>query len=261
MIIDSHAHITEESLKADAPRIIADMRKDGLCGIIEVGCDYATSRDALEIAENNDGVYALVGTHPEFAAEYGDKEREFYLKAAKSPKVVGIGEIGLDYYYETPEREIQKRAFVAQLELADAAKLPVSLHIRDAYGDLLTILRDNRRYLGHGMLMHCYCGSKEFVRELALFDSYFAFGGVVTFKNAKKDDILRAVPKDRLIVETDCPYMTPVPFRGKRNEPKYVVNTARYIAEALGMDYDEFEAVTVENTLRLFPKMRIKNDG
>ena len=108
------------------------------------------------------------------------------------------------------------------------------------------------------MLMHCYCGSKEFVRELAPFDSYFAFGGVVTFKNAKKDDILRAVPSDRLIVETDCPYMTPVPFRGKRNEPKYVVNTAEYIANALGVDYEEFEKQTVKNTLSLFTKMRIK---
>ncbi len=258
MIIDSHAHITEESLREDAPRIIADMKKDGLLAIVEVGCDFDTSRDAIEIAEKNDNVFALVGTHPEFAAVYGDREREFYLETAKHPKVIGIGEIGLDYYYETPEREVQKKAFVAQLELAHEAKLPISLHIRDAYGDLLNILKDNRHYIQHGMLMHCYCGSKEFVRELAPFDSYFAFGGVVTFKNAKKDDILRAVPSDRLIVETDCPYMTPVPFRGKRNEPKYVVNTAEYIANALGVDYEEFEKQTVKNTLSLFTKMRIK---
>ena len=175
MIIDSHAHITEESLREDAPRIIADMKKDGLLAIVEVGCDFDTSRDAIEIAEKNDNVFALVGTHPEFAAVYGDREREFYLEAAKHPKVIGIGEIGLDYYYETPEREVQKKAFVAQLELAHEAKLPISLHIRDAYGDLLNILKDNRHYIQHGMLMHCYCGSKEFVRELAPFDSYFAF--------------------------------------------------------------------------------------
>lgn len=259
MIIDSHAHITEESLRADAPRIIADMKNDGLCAIIEVGCDYSTSRDALDIAESNADVYALVGTHPEFAAEYGDRERDFYLKAAQSPKVVGIGEIGLDYYYETPERGIQKRAFIAQLEMAHEAKLPISLHIRDAYGDLIAILKENRRFIQHGMLMHCYCGSKEFIKELAPFDSYFAFGGVVTFKNAKKDDILRAVPRDRLLVETDCPYMTPVPFRGKRNEPKYVVNTAEYIARVLGEDYNEFAQRTVKNTLTLFSKMRIKD--
>lgn len=258
MIIDSHAHITEETLRAEAPRIIADLKNDGLCAMIEVGCDYDTSKDAVELAEKNDNVFALVGTHPEFSAVYGDKEREFYLNAAKHPKVVGIGEIGLDYYYETPEREIQKRAFAAQLELAHEAKLPVSLHIRDAYGDLINILKENRRYLQHGMLMHCYCGSKEFVKELAPFDSYFAFGGVVTFKNAKKDDILRAVPKDRLIVETDCPYMTPVPFRGKRNEPKYAVYTAKYIADVLGMEYDKFAEMTVKNTLALFPKMRIE---
>lgn len=256
MIIDSHAHITEESLRGDAPRIVADMKKDGLLAIIEVGCDIETSRDAVKIATENDNVFALVGTHPEFAEIYGDRERDYYLEAAKLPKVVGIGEIGLDYYYETPEREIQKRAFVAQLEMAHEAKLPISLHIRDAYGDLMTILKENRRYVQHGMLMHCYCGSKEFVKELAPFDSYFAFGGVVTFKNAKKDDIIRAVPKDRLVVETDCPYMTPVPFRGKRNEPKYVVNTAEYIAAALDMEYAEFEALTVKNTLDLFPKMR-----
>lgn len=256
MIIDSHAHITEESLREDAPRIVADMKKNGLLAIIEVGCDYGTSRDAVKIAEDNENVFALVGTHPEFAGVYGEKEREYYLEAAKLPKVVGIGEIGLDYYYETPEREIQKRAFVAQLELAHEAELPISLHIRDAYGDLISILKENRRYVKHGMLMHCYCGSREFVKELAPFDSYFAFGGVVTFKNAKKDDILRAVPADRLIVETDCPYMTPVPFRGKRNEPKYVVNTAEYIAGVLGIEYGKFEELTVKNTLDLFPKMR-----
>lgn len=258
MIIDSHAHITEESLREDAPRIIADMHNDGIKAIIEVGCDYVSSHDAVKLAEENADVFALVGTHPEFAAVYGDKERDFYLTASKSPKVVGIGEIGLDYYYETPEREIQKRTFVAQLELAHEAKLPISLHIRDAYGDLMTILKENRRYVQHGMLMHCYCGSKEFVKELAPFDSYFAFGGVVTFKNAKKDDILRAVPRDRLLVETDCPYMTPVPFRGKRNEPKYAVNTAKYIADVLGMDYADFAKTTVENTLTLFSKMRTK---
>ena len=257
MIIDSHAHITEESLKADAPRIIADMKKDGLLAIVEVGCDYGTSQDAVKLATENEGVFALVGTHPEFAAVYGDRERDYYLGVAKHPKVAGIGEIGLDYYYETPEREIQKKTFAAQLELAHAAKLPISLHIRDAYGDLLTILKQNSHYVTDGMLMHCYCGSKEFVRELAPFDSYFAFGGVVTFKNAKKDDIIRAVPRDRIIVETDCPYMTPVPFRGKRNEPKYVVNTAKYIADVLGKDYQEFEKLTVENTLTLFPKMRM----
>lgn len=259
MIIDSHAHITEPSLKEDAPRIAAEMKNDGLLAIVEVGCDLATSRDAVAFAEKNDNVFALVGTHPEFAAVYGDAEREYYLKAAKRPKVVGIGEIGLDYCYETPEREVQKRAFVAQLELAHEAKLPVALHIRDAYGDLMTILKENKRLLQHGMLMHCYCGSKEFVKELAPFDSYFAFGGVVTFKNAKKDDVIRAVPMDRLIVETDCPYMTPVPFRGKRNEPKYVNYTARYIAGVLGMDEDEFEETTVKNTLTLFDKMKIKD--
>lgn len=258
MIIDSHAHITEESLRDRTHGIIAEMKEDGISGIIEVGCDYETSHDALKLAEDYENVFALVGTHPEFAAVYGDKERDFYLEAAKHPKVVGIGEIGLDYYYETPEREIQKRAFVAQLELAHEAKLPISLHIRDAYGDLIEILKANRRYIQHGMLMHCYCGSKEFVKELAPFDSYFAFGGVVTFKNAKKDDILRAVPRDRLLVETDCPYMTPVPFRGKKNEPKYAVYTAKYIADVLGMEYPEFEAMTVENTLTLFSKMRIK---
>lgn len=259
MIIDSHAHITEESLRGETERIIGDMKKDGLLAIVEVGCDYETSRDAVRLAEKNENVFALVGTHPEFAAVYGDREADFYLDASRHRKVIGIGEIGLDYYYETPEREVQKRAFVAQLELAHEAKLPVSLHIRDAYGDLIEILRQNKHYIQHGMLMHCYCGSKEFVKELAPFDSYFAFGGVVTFKNAKKDDILRAVPQDRIIVETDCPYMTPVPFRGKRNEPKYIVNTARYIAEVLGKDYEEFERITVENTFRLFPKMRKKD--
>lgn len=255
-MIDSHAHITEERLAPQIGRIVSDMESDGLHAVIEVGCDRTTSEQAAELAAENGRIFALVGTHPEFAADYGDAEAETYARLAAMPKVVGIGEIGLDYYYETPPRDIQKKAFVAQLELAHALSMPVALHIRDAYGDLLGILKDNSAYVKDGLLMHCYSGSADFVRELAAFDAYFAFGGAVTFKNAKKRDVIRAVPKDRLLVETDCPYMTPVPFRGTLNEPKYVRHTLAFVADALGMSFEETERLTENNTLTLFPKMK-----
>ena len=252
-MIDSHAHITEERLLPESGRIIADMHADGLTALIEAGCDAATSAQAARLAEDNEGVFAIVGTHPEFAADYGDDEAALYARLSAMPKVVGIGEIGLDYYYETPPRDIQKRAFAAQLELAHSLHMPVALHIRSWVAD--------------GMLMHCYSGSAEFVKQLARYDAYFAFGGAVTFKNAKKQDVIRAVPKDRILVETDCPYMTPVPFRGKLNEPKYVRHTLAFVAETvrhtlafvaetLGMTFEEAEKLTEQNTLALFPKMK-----
>lgn len=134
--------------------------------------------------------------------------------------------------------------------------MPVSLHIRDAYGDLLSILKEHPSWVADGMLMHCYSGSAEFVAQLAKYDAYFAFGGAVTFKNAKKQDVIRAVPTDRLLVETDCPYMTPVPFRGKLNEPKYVHYTLAFVADTLGISFEEAERITEQNTLALFPKMK-----
>ncbi len=255
-MIDSHAHITEERLLPESARIIAEMPEDGLRAMIEVGCDAATSEQAAALAADNARVFALVGTHPEFAADYGKREQELYASLSVQPKVVGIGEIGLDYFYETPPRDVQKRAFVAQIGLAHELGLPIALHIRDAYGDLLDILRANASCLSNGLLMHCYSGSAEFVRELARFDAYFAFGGAVTFKNAKKQDVIRAVPRDRLLVETDCPYMTPVPFRGKLNEPKYVRYTLAFVADVLGVDFAEAERLTERNTLELFPKMK-----
>lgn len=256
MRIDSHAHITEPRLVGEIPRIAGEMKNDGLYAIIEAGCDYDTSLQAAKLARQFENIYALAGTHPEFAAEYSQREEELYRELSSDPKVVGIGEIGLDYYYETPLRDVQKRAFVAQLRLAHEVGLPVSLHIRDAYGDLLEILKDNASLVKNGLLMHCYCGSKEFVRELAKYDAYFAFGGVVTFKNAKKDEIIKAVPKDRLLIETDCPYMTPVPLRGKLNEPKNTVYTAQYIADVLEMPLCEFDALTIKNTKDLFTRIK-----
>lgn len=256
MIIDSHAHITEERLKEHIPRIAGQMKDDGLYAIIEAGCDFDSSQNAVGLAGQYDGIYALVGTHPEYAKEYSQREYDLYKSLASNPKVVGIGEIGLDYYYETPEREIQKKAFEDQLELACEVGLPVSLHIRDAYGDLLEILKRHKNVAKNGILMHCYSGSKELVRELKQYNCYFAFGGVVTFKNAKKQEIIRAVDRDRLLLETDCPYMAPVPMRGKLNEPKYTKYVARYIADVLETSVEELEELTLNNTKNLFKKIK-----
>ncbi len=251
MLIDSHCHLLDERLNAEEE--IARMPQDGLLAVVENGFDLPSSRRASALAESHEGVYCAVGCHPEEAGGFERGQEEEYLRLCTLPKTVAVGEIGLDYYYEIASRQVQKRVFIAQLEMAHKAQKPVNLHIRDAYGDAYDILKECRQLLGNGVLLHCYSGSREMAERFSeLCDAYFAFGGVITFKNAKKDEIVRSIPRDRLLVETDCPYMTPVPFRGKVNRPAYVRYVAERLAQILSITFDEAERLTVENTRRYY---------
>ncbi len=248
-MIDTHAHLNDEDLVQRAEEIVND---EYLEAIVVPGYDFESSQTALALAKKHEKVYATLGCHPHDAEKFGEEECAFYFESAKDEKVVAIGEIGLDYYRDLSPRDIQKEVFKRQIDLAYEAKLPVVLHVRDAYKDTLDILSEKKDKLKCGVLLHCYSGSSEMVREFSKFDAYFAFGGAVTYKNAKKEDVLRSVRLDRLLLETDCPYMTPVPFRGKLNEPSYIRYTAEFIAGVLKIEVSELERLTSENARRFF---------
>ena len=256
MIIDTHAHTNDEKLIPFKEEILAYLNEN-MSAYNEVGCNFESSMAAIKLAEENKKVWAVIGTHPQDALTLTDEQLKEYERLSKHPKVVAIGEIGLDYYYEDPVRDIQKEIFRKQLEMATRTDLPVVLHIRDAYKDAYDILNEYYTRLKGGILMHCYSGSKEMVREFSKFDCYFALGGATTFKNAKKEDVIKAIPKDRLLLETDCPYMTPVPFRGKPNKPEYVRFVAEKIADTLETNIENVINQTTENAKRLFFKMKI----
>ncbi len=248
-MIDTHAHLNDDKLLSRAEEIIAD---EYLTRIIVPGYDFESSKSALALAIKHEKVYATLGCHPHDAETFSDVEYDFYLDNASNDKVVAIGEIGLDYYRDLSPREVQREVFIRQIELADKVSLPIVLHVRDAYKDTLDILTEHKDKLNSGVLLHCYSGSKELVREFSRFGAYFAFGGAVTYNGANKGDIIKSVPRDRLLLETDCPYMTPVPKRGKCNEPKYISYTAEYIASVLGISTLELEKLTEENAKRFF---------
>ena len=254
MIIDSHAHLSDERLIGRVDSISKDLSKEGLESVFEVGFDLSSSKSAIEIASKYDNIYAIIGTHPHDAKYYDSEVEQFYLQNANNKKVLAIGEIGLDYYYDKSDRDVQRDVFAKQIVLADKVGLPIVLHIRDAYGDAIDILNANKDKLNHGVLLHCYSGSAEMLKQFNKYDCYYALGGAITFKNAKKDDVITAIPEDRLLVETDCPYMTPVPFRGQSNEPKYVNLVIDKIASVKGVEREKIEKITYENTKRLFFK-------
>lgn len=257
MLIDSHCHLNDEKLLPEAAEIVSGFGEHGIESAICVGYDMPSSEIAVELADKYDNLYAVIGIHPHDAttADYDKYERLATLSSSK--KVVGIGEIGLDYHYDLSPRAIQKGAFAEQLELADTLGLPVVLHVREAYEDAKSILFESRRFLNNGVLLHCYSGSKEFVKIFGELDAYFAFGGAITFNNAKHNiEAMKEVPLDRLLFETDCPYMTPVPLRGRTNKPEYVNLVADKASEVLSIPREELEKITTENTKRLFIRMK-----
>lgn len=212
--------------------------------------------EGAKLADTYNDVYATVGMHPHDSKYFDDEFRKTMVSLASNPKVVAVGEVGLDYYYDLSDRAVQKDVFAEQIEIADKLRLPLTLHIRDAYGDAWDILTAQKRYLNNGVLWHCYSGSAEFARQAAKLGHYFAFGGAVTFKNAKKEDVLQAIPFERILSETDSPYMAPVPLRGTTNTPYNVKYVVQKIADTLNKPFEETEAQIRENTLRLFTKIK-----
>lgn len=255
-MIDSHLHLDDEKLREQADTIIRSLPKHGIELIINNSCNFQSMVDGVKLADRCDSVYATVGMHPHESRDFDDVFRATMNELARNPKVVAVGEIGLDYYYDLSDRQTQRDVFAEQIEIADKLGLPVTLHVRDAYGDAADVLKAQKRYLNNGVLWHCYSGSAEFAKQRAKEGHYFAFGGAITFKNANKAEVLNAVPFDRILSETDSPYMAPVPLRGTVNTPLNIPLVVAKIAELTDKSVPETEAQIRENTLRLFRRIR-----
>ena len=251
LIFDTHAHYDDEAFDADREALLASMPEHGVGRILDPGCDLESSRRAVELARTYPHVYAAVGWHPENCAPYTEDSLDALRAWAREPKVVAIGEIGLDYYWEqNPPRELQQRVLRDQLALAQELDLPVIVHDREAHADSLAIVQEFPAVRG---VFHCFSGSVEMARELLKRGWYLGFDGPITYKNARKAlEVLQMCPLERMVIETDSPYLTPVPNRGRRNDSstlKYVIDK---IAEVKGVSASEVERATFENGKKLY---------
>ena len=252
MFIDTHAHLDDERFDDDRDELIRGIPHRGVSRVINPGIDIDSSKSCIDLSEKYDILYAGIGIHPHEASKVEDDYLNVLRAMAQPKKVIAIGEIGLDYYYDFSPREIQKKIFVEQIELAAQLKLPVIIHNRDSHEDMLDILRHNKELL-RGGVMHSYSGSWEMAKIILDLGLYLSLGGPVTFKNAKKPvEIAEKIPLDKLLIETDSPYLTPVPYRGKRNDPGHVGLVAEKIAEIRGMTAEEVGRITTENAVQLF---------
>ncbi|MCK9574496.1 MAG: TatD family hydrolase [Clostridia bacterium] len=267
MIIDTHAHLCEENFYSDSGAngqinykdIISNMVADGLKNIITVSFDYKSMQNNIEIANNYEKIYCALGVHPELCKNYSNKEQEYILTNAINKKVVAIGEIGLDYHYDNFDKDLQKAVFISQIKLADKVKLPLILHIRDAMTDMIDILKENEQYLNSGFVAHCYSGSIESAKILLDMGGYISFAGPLTFKNARGlIDVVSFVPLDRILTETDSPYLSPEPFRGTLNQPKNTLYVANKIAEIKNLSKETIYENTVKNAESIFKKLSNK---
>jgi len=251
MLFDTHAHMNDPVFDEDREEVLLSLKEKGVEFIMNVGCCRESSRDCVAMAEQYPFVYASVGTHPDAADEVNEEVLEEYRQlVAAHPKVRAIGEIGLDYYYETIPRQIQQKAFRMQMELARQLKMPVIVHERNAHDDGMRIAKEFKDVTG---VFHCYSGSAEMARQLVDMGWYIGFTGVLTFKNARKAvETAQRIPLDRIVLETDCPFMAPEPFRGKRNDPGYLYRMAERLAEIRGITVEQVHAATMENAKRLY---------
>lgn len=250
MLFDTHAHLNDDRFDEDRESLLTSFKENGISYVCEIGFDLESSKKALELSEKYDFIYAVVGVHPHDSSKLSDEGLLQLEKLLSHKKAVALGEIGLDYYYDNSERDVQRHWFAKQAELAKSLKCPISVHTRDAMEDTLNILKAHG---GGDGIIHCYSGSKESAKILLDMGYYLSFAGPVTFKNANTAlDVIRYVPTDRMLIETDSPYLAPVPYRGKRNCPLYVREVAVKIAEIKGMEFEEVAKITTANAKKVY---------
>ena len=251
MLFDTHAHMDDQAFQEDRKALLDSYPQQGIGLIMNPGCSLASSRNVDKLTREYDFLYGAVGSHPDVADEVNEAVLEEYRMLCKqNPKIKAIGEIGLDYHYEDIPRDIQKKAFRMQMELARERNLPVIVHERDAHEDGMKIVEEFPDVTG---VFHCYSGSYEMAKWLIARGWYIGFTGVLTFKNARKAiEVASQIPLDRIVLETDCPYMAPEPFRGKRNDPGKIYRMAEKLAEIRGLSVEEIHAITMENGKRLY---------
>ena len=251
MLFDTHAHYDDEAFDADREAVLSALPEQNVGLIVNPGCTVESSRTAVALAETYPHVYAAVGIHPENCGDFVPAHMDEIRALAQHPKAVAIGEIGLDYYWpENPPKELQRQVLRRHMALAEELHLPVIIHDREAHADSLAIVAEFPAVTG---VFHCFAGSVEMARELLKRGWMLSFNGAITFKNARKaPEVIAEVPMDRLMIETDSPYLTPTPYRGRRNDSGYVHLVAEKIAQIKGLDPDEVERITWENGKRFF---------
>ena len=250
-LFDTHAHLNDDAFEADREAIIESLGEYGVCRVIDVACDVRTVDKTLELMEKDPFIYGTAGMHPHDASAMDNSLMDRLKEVLAHKKMLALGEIGLDYHYDFSPREVQRKWFAEQLELARELDMPVTLHIREAFGDCMDILKAHKN--GLRGVMHCYSGSVETAYECLDLGLAFSFGGAVTFKNAKKPiEVIEKLPLESILLETDCPDMTPVPYRGKRNDPSFIGLVAEKIAEVKGMGVEELSEITFKNANRVF---------
>lgn len=252
MLFETHAHLNAKEFDEDRAEVIARARENGVDTIVNIGFNAETIPTCMELADNYDFIYAVVGWHPQDAKDMTDEHLEWIAELSQHPKVVGLGEMGLDYYWDTSPRDVQAEVFRKQIRLARKLDMPIIIHNRDAHQDVISILKEEKA-ADVGGIMHCFSGSWETAKLALDMNFYISFGGPLTFKNAKQPkEVATKVPLDRLLIETDCPYLTPHPFRGKRNESGYVRYVCEEMANLHGLSYEDMAKITSENARRLF---------
>ncbi|MCM3588580.1 TatD family hydrolase [Mesobacillus maritimus] len=252
MLFDTHVHLNAEQFNDDLQEVIDRAQAEGVSRMVVVGFDRPTIKRAIELCETYDFLYASVGWHPVDAIDMTPEDLDWLRELSAHPKVVALGEMGLDYYWDKSPKDVQKEVLRKQIQLAKEVKLPIIIHNRDATADIVEILKEEGA-AEVGGIMHCYSGSVEIAKECVEMNFYISLGGPVTFKNAKKPkEVAEAIPLDRLLIETDCPYLAPHPNRGKRNEPAYVKLVAEQIAALKGITYEEVAEATTLNAKKLF---------
>ena len=251
MLFDTHAHMDDRAFDTDREELLSGLPNQGLALVMNPGCSLESSRNVDLLTRQYDFLYGAVGSHPDVADEVNEAVLEEYREiVASNPKIKAIGEIGLDYHYEDIPRDLQKKAFRMQMELARELRLPVIVHERDAHEDGMKMVEEFPEVTG---VFHCYSGSLEMAKWLINRGWYIGFTGVLTFKNARKAlEVAGNIPLDRIVLETDCPYMSPEPFRGKRNDPGKLYRMAEKLAELRGLTVEEIHAITSENGKRLY---------
>lgn len=257
MLIDTHAHLTDEKFKDIRDQIISKLNENNVEKVFTVAYNYESMLSSVKLAEEYENIYAIIGIHPEDLKDFTDEVKELMIKLSSHPKVVAIGEIGLDYHYEGFDKIEQKRVFIEQLKLAHEVHLPVSIHNRDSIGDCLEILKEHKDLLSDGGVIHCFSESVEIYKEIKKLGLKIAFGGTLTFKNSiQAPNVCKIADLEDILLETDCPYLSPHPYRGMLNEPKRTSLVAQKISEIKGISYDTVVDTTTQNALTLFKKAR-----
>lgn len=251
LIFDSHAHYDDEQFDADREELLKELKENGVGAILNMSSDYDSVKRTVELTKKYDFIYGAVGIHPEHADQYNEEVRKELTEILKGEKFKAVGEVGLDYYWDSnPPKEVQIRVLRDQYELAKSLGMPIILHDRESHEDILKIAKEYKDVVS---VFHSYSGSVEMAREIIRIGGYIGISGVLTFKNARKlPDVVKEIPMERMLIETDAPYMAPVPYRGKRNRSDYLLGVAEKIAEIRELTIDEVLEITSENMKQLF---------